>query len=68
MSISRDDYSREVTEASMVDDRDEDEDKDVEIIGTGVASFLYRRGTLPNYFYASLLGQDAVYLSLRGQE
>ena len=34
----------EVTEASMVDDRDEDEDKDVEVIGTGVVCFLYREG------------------------
>ena len=44
LSISRDDYNMEVTEASMVDDRDEDEDKDVEVIGTGVVCFLYREG------------------------
>ena len=42
--ISRDDYNREVTEASKVDDRDEDEDEDVEIMGTGVVCFLYREG------------------------
>jgi hypothetical protein len=44
LPISRDDYNREVTEASKVDDRDEDEDEDVEPTGTGVVCFLYREG------------------------
>ena len=44
LPISRDDYNREVTEASKVDDRDEDEDEDIEIMGTGVVCFLYREG------------------------
>ena len=44
LPISRDDYNREVTEASMVDDRDEEEDEDLGIIGMGVVCFLYREG------------------------
>jgi hypothetical protein len=46
--IGRDDYNREVTEASKIDDRDEDEDEDEDedarIMGTGVVCFLYREG------------------------
>ena len=42
--IGRDDYNREVTEASKIDDRDEDEDEDGRIMGTGVVCFLYRDG------------------------
>lgn len=44
LPIGRDDYNREVTEASKVDDRDEDEDDDDEIKGTGVVCFLYKEG------------------------
>ena len=56
LPISRDDYNREVTEASMVDDRDEDEDEDVETIGRERCASCTGRGTLPSYFSASLLG------------
>ena len=44
LPIGREDYNREVTEASKFDDRDEDEGEDVEIMGTGVVCFLYREG------------------------
>ena len=44
LPISRDDYNREVTEASKVDDRDEDDDEDDETKGTGVVCFLYKEG------------------------
>jgi len=44
LPISRDDYNREVTEGSKVDDRDEDDDDDDETKGTGVVCFLYKEG------------------------
>jgi hypothetical protein len=44
LPIGRDDYNREVTEASKIDNRDEDEDEDDGIKGTGVVCFLYKEG------------------------
>jgi hypothetical protein len=44
LPISRDEYNREVTEASKVDDRDEHDDGDDEIEGTGVVCFLFKEG------------------------
>lgn len=44
LPIGRDDYNREVTEASKVDDRDEDDDEEDETKGTGVVCFLYKEG------------------------
>jgi hypothetical protein len=44
LPINRDEYNRKVTEASKVDDREEDNDGNVESMGTGVIYFLYRKG------------------------
>ena len=59
LPISRDDYNREVTEASTVDDRDEDEVEDDQIKGTGVVCFLYKQG-----YVAQLI----LLLALKGTE
>jgi hypothetical protein len=39
--IGRDDYTREVTEASKINEEDDEEDK-----GTGVICFLYKDGSV----------------------
>ena len=50
--IGRDDYTREVTEASKIDEDEDDEEK-----GTGVICFLYKDGyaTSSNIFFPSIL-------------
>jgi hypothetical protein len=67
LPISRDDYNREVTEASKVDDRDEDEDEgDDEIKGTGWSVSCTRRGTCPtNILLHRFSGSESYIYSLR---
>lgn len=64
MPISRDDYNREVTEASKVDGRDEDEDEDIELMGTGVVCFLYREGYVTSLVLLSAIRARSLYLFL----
>lgn len=61
LPIGRDDYNREVTEASKVDDRDEDDDEEDETKGTGVVCFLYKEGYGAHFVYSSLLRHQVAY-------
>jgi hypothetical protein len=56
--IGRDDYTREVTEASKVDEDDDDEEK-----GTGVICFLYKDGSVP-----ALLPPRQMFIQIQSQE
>jgi hypothetical protein len=56
--IGRDDYTREVTEASKVDEDDNDEEK-----GTGVICFLYKDGSVP-----ALLLPRQMFTQIQSQE